>query len=113
MCLTFWDPIDCSMPSLPVHHQLPKLAPTQYQQTAHTLKSGLPSEHISQQETFALDTVKFKRSVQFSRSVVSDITILQNIKSTSRIFLLFKFYYKSPKHKPQVQSQHAVKPDFM
>ena len=28
MCLTFWDPIDCSMPSLPVHHQLPKLAQT-------------------------------------------------------------------------------------
>ena len=23
-CLTLWDPIDCSMPGLPVHHKLPE-----------------------------------------------------------------------------------------
>ena len=23
-CLTLWDPMDCSMPGLPVHHQLPE-----------------------------------------------------------------------------------------
>ena len=27
-CLTFCDPMDCSMPGLPVHHQLPELAQT-------------------------------------------------------------------------------------
>ena len=27
-CLTLWDPMDCSTPGFPVHHQLPKLAQT-------------------------------------------------------------------------------------
>ena len=27
-CLTLYDPIDCSTPGLPVHHQLPQLAQT-------------------------------------------------------------------------------------
>ena len=25
-CLTLWDPMDCSTPGFPVHHQLPELA---------------------------------------------------------------------------------------
>ena len=28
LCLTFCDPMNCSMPGLPVHHQLPELAQT-------------------------------------------------------------------------------------
>ena len=28
LCPTLWDPIDCSMPSLPVHHQCSELAHT-------------------------------------------------------------------------------------
>ena len=27
-CPTFWDPMDCSTPGLPIHHQLPELAQT-------------------------------------------------------------------------------------
>jgi len=27
-CLTFCDPMDCSMPGFPVHHQLPELSQT-------------------------------------------------------------------------------------
>ena len=27
-CLTLWDPMDCSMPGFPVHHQLPELGQT-------------------------------------------------------------------------------------
>ena len=27
-CLTLWDPMDCSMPGFPIHHQLPELAQT-------------------------------------------------------------------------------------
>ena len=27
-CLTFWDSMDCSMPGLPVHHQLPEFTQT-------------------------------------------------------------------------------------
>ena len=28
LCPSFWDPMDCSMPGFPVHHQLPELAQT-------------------------------------------------------------------------------------
>ena len=28
LCPTLWDPMDCSTPGLPVHHQLPELAQT-------------------------------------------------------------------------------------
>ena len=50
-CLTLWDPMDCSMPGFPVHHQLPELAETHVHwvsdaiQTSHPLLSpfSLPS----------------------------------------------------------------------
>ena len=28
LCLTLCDPMDCSMPGLPIHHQLPELTQT-------------------------------------------------------------------------------------
>ena len=28
LCLTLYDPMDCSMPGLPVHHQLPEFTET-------------------------------------------------------------------------------------
>ena len=37
-CLTLCDPMDCSMPGFPVHHQLPELTPTH-----HTLSNHLIS----------------------------------------------------------------------
>ena len=40
MCLTFCDPIDCSTPVFPVHHQLLKL--TQLM----SIKSEMPSNHL-------------------------------------------------------------------
>ena len=39
-CLTLCNPIDCSMPSFPVHHQLPELAQT------HVLQIVMPSIHL-------------------------------------------------------------------
>ena len=48
-CLTLWGPIDCSVPGVPVHHQLLEVAETQaYQvsdaiQPSHTLSSPSPS----------------------------------------------------------------------
>ena len=38
--LTLCDPIDCSMPGFPVHHQLPELAQT------HVHQVGMPSNHL-------------------------------------------------------------------
>ena len=39
-CPTLCDPMDCSMPGLPVHHQLQELAQT------HAIKSVMPSNHL-------------------------------------------------------------------
>ena len=40
-CLTLCDPMDCSMPGLPVHHQLPELTETHAIQPSYPL--SLPS----------------------------------------------------------------------
>ena len=39
-CPTLCDPMDCSIPGFPVHHQLPELAQT------HVIKSVMPSNHL-------------------------------------------------------------------
>ena len=39
-CLTLFDPMDCSMPGLPVHHQLPEFTQT------HDRWVGIPSNHL-------------------------------------------------------------------
>ena len=39
-CLTVCDPVDCSMPGFPVHHQLPELAET------HVHHLVMPSNHL-------------------------------------------------------------------
>ena len=39
-CLTFCNPMDCSMPGFPFHHQLLELAET------HVLESVMPSNHL-------------------------------------------------------------------
>ena len=56
-CLTLWDPIDCSTPGFPVHHQLPDLAQTQVHwvddaiQLSHPLSSpSVPVFNLSQHQ---------------------------------------------------------------
>ena len=49
LCLTLCDPMDCSMPGLPVHHQLPEFTQTHVHgvddaiQPSHPLSSPSPS----------------------------------------------------------------------
>ena len=55
-CLTLWDPTDCSMPGLPVLHQLPELAQTHVYrvsdaiQPSHPLSSPSPTLNLSQHQ---------------------------------------------------------------
>ena len=56
-CRTLCDPVDCSTPGLPVHHQLPKLAQTHVHQIgdviqpSHPLSShSLPPFNLSQHQ---------------------------------------------------------------
>ena len=55
-CLTLWDPVDCSMPGLPVQHQLTELAQTHVHwvgdaiQPSHPLLSPSPAFNLSQHQ---------------------------------------------------------------
>ena len=56
-CPTLWDPMDCSTPGLPVHHQLPELTQTHVHwvgnaiQPSHPLSSpSLPAFNLSQHQ---------------------------------------------------------------
>ena len=40
-CLTLFDPMDCSMPSFPVHHQLPELTQTHVHQVGNAFPNHL------------------------------------------------------------------------
>ena len=40
-CLSLCDPMDCSMPGLPAHHQLPELAQTH----VHRVSDGIQPSH--------------------------------------------------------------------
>ena len=41
-CLTLWDPMDCSMPGLPVHHQLPEFSQTH----VHWVGDAIQPSHL-------------------------------------------------------------------
>ena len=45
-CLTLWDPMDCSTPGFPVHHQLPELAQTHVQQVGYESDQPMPSNYL-------------------------------------------------------------------
>ena len=41
-CLTLCDPMDCSMPGFPVHHQFPELTQTHVHQVSNTIQQSHP-----------------------------------------------------------------------
>ena len=55
-CLTLWDPMDHSMPGLPVHHQLPEFTQTHLHwvgdaiQPSHPLSPSPPAFNLSQHQ---------------------------------------------------------------
>ena len=42
LCSTLCDPMDCSMPGFPVHHQLPQLAQTHVHQVSDAIQPSYP-----------------------------------------------------------------------
>ena len=42
LCLTLCDPMDCSAPGFPVHHQLPELAQTHVHQVSDAIQPSHP-----------------------------------------------------------------------
>ena len=41
-CPTLWDPMDCSMPGFPVHHQLPELTQTHVHRVSDAIQPSHP-----------------------------------------------------------------------
>ena len=42
LCLTLCDPMDCSTPGFPVHHQLPELAQTHVHRVGDAIQTSYP-----------------------------------------------------------------------
>ena len=79
-CPTFCDPMNCSMPGVPVHHQLPEFTQTHVQvsdtiQPSHPLSSPSPSApNPSQHQDFSNEStlhMKWPKYWNFSFSIIS------------------------------------------
>ena len=66
-CLTFWDPMDCSMPDLPVHHQLPESTQTHVHWVGDAIQ---PSHPLSSPSPPALNLSQYQFSSVQSLSCV-------------------------------------------
>ena len=64
-CLTLCNPTDCSMPGLPVHHQLPELAQTHVHQVGDAIQ---PSHPLSSPSPPALNLSQHQGLFQVSSS---------------------------------------------
>ena len=62
LCLTLCDPMDCSTPGLPVHHQLPEFTQT------HVIESVMPSTISSSVVPFSSHLQSFPASGSFQMS---------------------------------------------
>ena len=79
LCPTLCDPMNCSMPGLPVHHQLPELAQIHVHrvgdaiQPSHPLSSPpSPAFNLSQHQVFSMESVlhiKWPKYWSFSFSI--------------------------------------------
>ena len=63
-CSPLWDPVDCSTPGLPVHHQLPELAQTHVHWVSEAIQSSPPLSspsppafNLSQHQVFLNESV--------------------------------------------------------
>ena len=63
LCLTLCDPLDCSMPGFPVHHQPPELVQT------HVHWSVMPSNHLTLCHPLLLCLQSFPASRSFLRNL--------------------------------------------
>ena len=62
-CLTLCNPMDCSMPGIPVHHQLPEFTQTHLHQVGdavqpyHPLSSPSPAFDLPQHQVFSNESI--------------------------------------------------------
>ena len=101
LCLTLCDPMDCSTPGLPVHHQLPELTQTRVHwvsdaiQPSHPLSSSLPHPIFPSIRVFSDESVLHIRwskyqSFSFSISPSTEYSGLISSRMDCLDLLLFK-----------------------
>ena len=78
LSLTLCDPMDCSMPGFPVHHQLPELTQTPVHQVADAIQPSHPLSSSSP-KTFGRKSAKCKES---------DVETEQNRTTTTKLWLV-------------------------
>ena len=83
-CLTLWDPTDCSMPGVPVHHQLPEFTQTH----VHWVRDGMQPSHalLSFRSTFSLSSFTFTKTL-LSSSSPSPIGVVSSAYLRLLVFL--------------------------
>ena len=80
LCLTHWNPVDCSTPGFPVHHQLPQLAHThihwvdEANKRSHALSSPFPpafnlSQHQGRFQCESVLRIRWPKYWSFSFSI--------------------------------------------
>ena len=78
-CLTLCDPMNCSMPVLPVHHQFPEFTQTHVHQVGYTIQpshpllSPSPALNLSQHQSFPMSQLFTwgRQSIGISASTIS------------------------------------------
>ena len=100
LCPTLWDPMDCSMPGFPVHHQLLELAQTHVDQVddaiqpSHPLSSPSPSAvNLSQHQCLSNESVlriRWPKDWSCSISSSNEYSGLISLGISGFTFLLFK-----------------------
>ena len=68
LCLTHWDPMDCSTPGLPVHHQLPEFTQTHVYWVSDAIQ---PSHPLSSPSSSCLQSFPALGSFQMSQFFTS------------------------------------------
>ena len=81
LCPTFWDPIDCSTPGFPVHHQLPEFTQTHVHWVGDAIQPYLPLSfplptafNLSQHGVFSSESalcIRWPKYWSFSLSISS------------------------------------------
>ena len=90
-CLTLWDPINCSTPGLPVHHQLPEFTQTHVHrvgdaiQPSHPLSTPSPPAHNPSQHQGLFQWVNSSHEVA---EVLEFQLLYQSFQRTPRTDLL-------------------------
>ena len=90
-CQTLWDPMDCSTPGFPVHHQLPELTQTHVHwvgdaiQISHSVSSpSPPAFSLSQHQGFFNELalhIRWSKYWNFSINPSNEYSVLISIKT--------------------------------